>query len=122
LLCKGVRVVPQSGNIEFVKQIIAVIKPFLADKVLAELEQAPLEAIEVQSVRGYGRQKNYLDQYADTEYSRIFLPKIEIRMWVQDSRADEVVQSVTKIARTGRMGDGKIFVVPVVQYESIRNI
>lgn len=122
MLCKGVRVVPQSGNIEFVKQIIAVIKPFLADKVLAELEQAPLEAIEVQSVRGYGRQKNYLDQYADTEYSRIFLPKIEIRMWVQDSRADEVVQSVTKIARTGRMGDGKIFVVPVVQYESIRNI
>ena len=116
------RLVHESGNIDSVKQIIAVIKPFLADKVLEELEQAPLEAIEVQSVKGYGRQKNYLDQYADTEYSRIFLPKIEIRMWVQDSRADEVLESVAKIARTGRMGDGKIFVVPVVQYESVHTI
>ena len=102
------------------KQIIAIIKPFLADKVLEELEHAPLEALEVHSVKGYGRQKNYLDKYTDTEYSKIFLPKIEIRMWVEDSRAEEVVEAVSKIARTGRMGDGKLFVVPVLECYSIQ--
>lgn len=102
------------------KQIIAIIKPFLADKVLEELENAPLEALEVQSVKGFGRQKNYLDQYSESEYSQVFLPKVEIRMWVQDSRANEVLDSVAKLARTGRMGDGKIFVVPVLRCESIQ--
>lgn len=110
-----------SRYIGSVKQIIAIIKPFLADKVLEELEHAPLEALEVHSVKGYGRQKNYLDKYTDSEYSKIFLPKIEIRMWVEDSRVDEVVKSVSRIARTGRMGDGKLFVVPVVNCYSIQD-
>ena len=103
------------------KQIIAIIKPFLADKVLAELEHAPLEALEVHTVKGFGRQKNYLDQYSDSEYSQVFLPKIEIRMWVQDSRAEEVINEVSRIARTGRMGDGKLFIVPVVECYSIQD-
>lgn len=101
------------------KQIIAIVKPFLADRILEELEHAPLEALEVQNAKGYGRQKNYLDHYTETEYSRIFLPKIEIRMWVEDSRADEVLELIARLARTGRMGDGKIFVLPVVRYVSI---
>lgn len=100
------------------KQIIAIIKPFLADKVLAELDDAPLEALQVHSVKGYGRQKNYLDQYTESEYSHAFLPKVEIRMWVQDSRADEVLDLVSKSARTGRIGDGKILVVPVLRCEN----
>lgn len=104
-----------------VKQIIAILKPFLAEKVLKELEQAPLEALEVQNVKGFGRQKNYLDRYTDSEYSLTFLPKIEIRMWVQASRAEEVLKTVAEVARTGRMGDGKIFVVPVVRFESIQD-
>lgn len=103
------------------KQIIAILKPFLAEKVLKELEQAPLEALEVQNVKGFGRQKNYLDRYTDSEYSLTFLPKIEIRMWVQASRAEEVLKTVAEVARTGRMGDGKIFVVPVVRFESIQD-
>lgn len=102
-----------------VKQIIAIIKPFLADKVLAELQDAPLEALQVHSVKGYGRQKNYLDQYTESEYSHAFLPKVEIRMWVQDSRADEVLDLVSKSARTGRIGDGKILVLPVLRCETI---
>ena len=109
----------KNGHNGTVKQIIAIIKPFLAERVLEELEQAPLEALEVQSVKGFGRQKSYLDSYSETEYSHVFLPKIEIRMWVEDSRAEEVLASVSRVARTGRMGDGKIFVVPVVRFESI---
>ena len=93
----------------------------MADRVLEELENAPLEALEIQSVKGYGRQKNYLDQYTDTEYSQIFLPKIEIRLWVRDSRAEEVLESISRIARTGRMGDGKVFVVPVLDFISIQD-
>jgi nitrogen regulatory protein P-II 1 len=93
------------------KQIIAVIKPFLAEQVLEGLRLAPIEACCVREVKGYGRQKSYLDQYGDSEYSMAFLPKVEISLWVDDSRVDEVVRQVVEISRTGRMGDGKIFVL-----------
>jgi nitrogen regulatory protein PII len=94
------------------KQVIAVVKPFLAEKVLDALRRAPLEACSVREVKGYGRQKSYLDQYGDTEYSLAFLPKVEINFWVDDARSEEVVRKIVEVARTGRMGDGKIFVVP----------
>ena len=93
------------------KQIVAVVKPFLAEKVLEGLRRAPLEACSVREVKGYGRQKSYLDQYSDSEYSMAFLPKVEISLWVDDSRADEIVRRLVEVARTGRMGDGKIFVL-----------
>lgn len=96
------------------KQVIAVVKPFLAEKVLEGLKWAPLEACTIREVKGYGRQKSYLDQYGDSEYSLAFLPKVEITVWVDDSRAEEVVRRMVDIARTGRMGDGKIFVLPAV--------
>ena len=96
------------------KQIIAIIKPFLAEKVLEGLKRAPLEACSVREVKGYGRQKSYLDQYADSEYSLAFLPKVEITLWVDDSRVEEILRKIVEVARTGRMGDGKIFVVPTV--------
>lgn len=102
------------------KQIIAVVKPFLAEKVLAGLHRAPLEALSVTEVKGYGRQKSYLDQYGDTEYAQAFLPKVEITMWVDDLRVDEVVDRLVRLARTGRMGDGKIFVMPVMGFEDCR--
>jgi nitrogen regulatory protein PII len=97
-----------------VKQVIAIIKPFLAEKVLESLKRAPLEACSIREVKGYGRQKSYLDQYADSEYSLAFLPKVEITLWVDDLRVEEVVRTIVEVARTGRMGDGKIFVVPTV--------
>jgi nitrogen regulatory protein PII len=93
------------------KQIVAVVKPFLAEKVLESLRRAPLEACTVREVKGYGRQKSYLDQYSDSEYSAAFLPKVEISLWVDDTRADEIVRQLVEVARTGRMGDGKIFVL-----------
>jgi nitrogen regulatory protein PII len=97
-----------------VKEVIAVVKPFLAERVLEALKLAPLEACTVREVKGYGRQKNYLDRYGDSEYSLAFLPKVEIQMWVDDARVDEVVERVLEVARTGRMGDGKVFVMPVL--------
>lgn len=97
------------------KQIIAIVKPFLAEKVLEGLKRAPLESCSVREVKGYGRQKSYLDQYGDTEYSLAFLPKVEITLWVDDLRAEEILRKIVDVARTGRMGDGKIFMLPAAE-------
>jgi len=102
-----------------VKQVIAIVKPYLAEKVLKSLERAPLEALRVLEVKGFGRQKSCLDEYGDSEYSLAFLPKVEISLWVDDARAEELIRRIVEIARTGRIGDGKIFVLPVVSYETI---
>ena len=96
------------------KQVIAIVKPYLAEKVLDALKYAPLEACGVREVKGYGRQKSYLDEYRGSEYSLAFLPKVEITLWVDDPRVEEVVRTIVEAARTGRMGDGKIFVLPMV--------
>jgi len=93
------------------KQIIAIVKPYLAEKVLEALRRAPLEACSVREVKGYGRQKSYLDQYGDSEYSLAFVPKVEISLWVDDARVEETARKIVEVARTGRMGDGKIFVL-----------
>ena len=97
------------------KEVIAIVKPFLDERVLAALGRSPLEACTVREVKGYGRQKNYLDQYGESDYSQAFLPKVEISMWVEDHRVDEVVDRVVAVARTGRMGDGKVFVMPAAE-------
>ena len=94
------------------KEVIAVVKPFLAERVLAALDRAPVEAYTVREVKGFGRQKNYLDQYGESEYSQAFLPKVEISIWVEDMWVAEVVDRLVAVARTGRMGDGKVFVLP----------
>jgi nitrogen regulatory protein PII len=101
------------------KQIIAIVKPFLVEKILDALRRAPLEAVSVAEVKGMGKQKSYLDRYADSEYDRTFLPKVEITLWVDDRRAEEVARKIVEVARTGRMGDGKIFVLPAEPYEAV---
>jgi len=105
-----------------VKQVIAIVKPFLAEKVLEGLKRAPLEALNVREVKGWGRQKSYLEEYGETEFSVAFLPKVEITMWVDDARVDEIIRKIVDVARTGRMGDGKIFVVPGDSYEKAIDI
>ena len=95
------------------KQVIAIVKPFLVEQILDSLRRAPLEACSVREVKGFGRQKSYLDQYTDSsEYSLAFLPKVEISLWVDDARVEEIIRKIVEVARTGRMGDGKIFVLP----------
>ena len=101
------------------KQIIAVVKPYLAEKVVEALRRAPLEALAVREVRGYGRQKNYLEEYGQSEYALAFLPKVEIEAWVDDARVAEVIERIGQVAHTGRMGDGKIFVLPIGRFENI---
>jgi nitrogen regulatory protein P-II 1 len=102
-----------------VKQIVAIVKPYLAEKILESLKRAPVEALTVREVKGFGRQKSYLDEYGDTEYSLAFLPKVEIELWADDSRVEEIVRKIVEIGRTGRMGDGKIFVLPVTGFTNI---
>ena len=93
------------------KQIIAIVKPFLVEKILDGLRYAPLEALSVREVKGHSRQKSYLDHYTDSEYAHAFLSKVEITMWVDDTRSEEILRKVVEIARTGRLGDGKLFVL-----------
>ena len=96
------------------KEVVAIVKPYMVEKVLEALKYAPLEACAVREVKGYGRQKSYLDEYRGSEYALAYLPKVEITLWVDDLRVEEVVRTIVEIARTGRMGDGKIFVLPTL--------
>lgn len=102
-----------------VKQVIAIVRPTLAEKVIEGLKRAPLEALHVREVKGYGRQKSYLAEYDENEFAMAFLPKVEISMWVDDTRVDEIVRRIVEIARSGRMGDGKIFVLPGAAFENV---
>ncbi|GAB6184825.1 P-II family nitrogen regulator [Thermopirellula anaerolimosa] len=93
------------------RQIVAIVRPFVAERVLESLRNAPVEAITVCEVKGFGRQKHYLEEYRGGVYAFAFLPKVEITLWVDDLRAEEVMRMVVQQARSGRMGDGKVFVV-----------
>ncbi|MCA9103067.1 MAG: P-II family nitrogen regulator [Pirellulales bacterium] len=99
------------------KQIIAIVRPYLAEEILEGLRRAPLEACTVREVKGYGRQKSYLDEYGDSDFSLAFLPKVEISLWVDDTRVDETIRRIVEISRTGRMGDGKIMVLPATAFD-----
>ncbi len=93
------------------KQLTIVVKPFRAEAVLRGIADLDVIACVVQEAKGYSRQKGYLDRYVGSEYSMAFLPKVEISVWVSDDKAEEVAHRISKSARTGRIGDGKIFVV-----------
>ncbi|MFM8324664.1 MAG: P-II family nitrogen regulator [Pirellulaceae bacterium] len=92
------------------KQVVAVVRPFLAEKVLDAIQPLELKAINVREVKGFGRQKSYLDRYSDGEYALTFLPKVEITLWIEDHLVQEAIDHIAAAARIGRMGDGKIFV------------
>ena len=95
------------------KQLTIVIKPFRAEAVLRAISESEVIACVVREAKGYSRQKGYLDRYVGSEYSMAFLPKVEISVWVSDGRAQEVADKIVRAARTGRIGDGKIFVADV---------
>jgi nitrogen regulatory protein PII len=83
--------------------------------VVASIADNQVEEISIREVKGYGRQKNYLDQYGENEYSLAFVPKVEISIWVQDEQVDSIIEQIVSVSRTGRLGDGKIIVIPVVE-------
>jgi nitrogen regulatory protein P-II 1 len=102
------------------KQIVAVIKPFKLDEVREGLSEIGITGLTVTEVRGFGRQKGHTELYRGAEYVVDFLPKVRLEVVVQDERVEEVLDSIIKSARTGKIGDGKIFVLPVEQVVRIR--
>jgi nitrogen regulatory protein PII len=95
------------------KMLTIIVKPFRAEAVLRALAEMDVTSCVVREVKGYSRQKNYLDRYLGSEYSMAFLPKVEITVCVSSNRVEAVADTIAGIARTGRMGDGKLFVQPL---------
>ena len=93
------------------KQFAIVVKPFRAEAVLRTIAELDVISCVVREAKGYSRQKGYLDRYVGSEYSMAFLPKVEIIVSVADDRAEEAADRIVRAARTGRIGDGKVFVL-----------
>lgn len=102
------------------KLVTAVIKPFKLDAVREALEKAGVHGLTVAEVKGFGRQKGHTELYRGIEYVVDFLPKIRIDVAVRDEELDAVVASIVAAARTGAVGDGKIFVTPLEEVVRIR--
>jgi len=103
-----------------VKIIMAIIKPFKLDEVRDALTAVGVHGMTVTEVKGYGRQKGHTEIYRGTEYAVSFLPKLKIEVAVAASQAEKVVDAVTAAAKTGQIGDGKIFVFDLEQAVRIR--
>ena len=102
------------------KKVEAIIKPFKLDDVKDRLGEIGVQGITVSEVKGFGRQKGHTELYRGAEYVVDFLPKIKIEVVVPDDMGEDVVEAVVEAARTGRIGDGKVFVVPVEEAVRIR--
>ena len=102
------------------KKIEAVIKPFKLDEVREALSDVGITGLTVTEVKGFGRQKGHTELYRGAEYVVDFLPKVKIEIVVNDEQADPAIDAIIKAARTGKIGDGKIFVMPVEQVVRIR--
>jgi nitrogen regulatory protein PII len=102
------------------KQIVAVIKPFKLDDVREALSETGVHGLTVTEVKGFGRQKGHTELYRGAEYVVDFLPKIRIDIAVTDDAVDTVIEAVLASARTGKVGDGKIFVSPLEHVVRIR--
>ncbi len=98
---------------EDVKKIEAIIKPFKLDEVKEALHEVGVSGITVTEAKGFGRQKGHTELYRGAEYVVDFLPKVKLEVVVEDGLADRVVEAIAAAAQTGRIGDGKIFVIPV---------
>jgi nitrogen regulatory protein P-II 2 len=94
------------------KLLTLVVRPFRAEAVLSAIADLDVISCVVREAKGYSRQKGYLDRYVGSEYSMAFLPKVEITVCVSDDRAEEVADRIARAARTGRIGDGKVLVLP----------
>jgi nitrogen regulatory protein P-II 1 len=102
------------------KKIEAIVKPFKLDEVKEALQGIGIQGMTVTEVKGFGRQKGHTELYRGAEYVVDFLPKIKIELVVADELADKAVSAITEAANTGRIGDGKIFVIAVEEAIRIR--
>jgi len=102
------------------KKIEAIIKPFKLDEVREALSEIGVSGLTVAEVKGFGRQKGHTELYRGAEYVVDFLPKIKVELIIADSLVDRAIDAIVKAARTGKIGDGKIFVTSVEQVVRIR--
>ena len=102
------------------KKIEAIIKPFKLDEVKEALNSLGIKGMTVTEVKGYGRQKGHTEIYRGAEYVVDFIPKVKMEVVVQEEQVDQVIDSILKVARTGKIGDGKIFVLPVERVIRVR--
>lgn len=102
------------------KQVVAIIKPFKLDEVRESLAEIGVQGMTVSEVKGFGRQKGHTELYRGAEYVVDFLPKMKIECVVDDALVDLTIDAIMKAARTNKIGDGKIFVMPVEEVIRIR--
>ena len=102
------------------KMVEAIIKPFKLDEIKDALTKAGIQGMTVSEVKGFGRQKGHTELYRGAEYSVDFLPKMKIEVLVPDDKAQQVVEVIAQVGRTGKIGDGKIFVTAVEEVIRIR--
>jgi nitrogen regulatory protein P-II 1 len=105
---------------QFMKKIEAIIKPFKLDEVKEALQELGLQGLTVVEVKGFGRQKGHTELYRGAEYVVDFLPKLKLEVVVGNDQLDAAVEAITNAARTGRIGDGKIFVSEIANVVRIR--
>lgn len=103
------------------KKIEAIIQPFKLEQVKDALKSIGIDGMTISEVRGHGRQKGHKEVYRGQEYNVDLLPKVKLEMVITDDRIDEVISKLTAAARTGKIGDGKVFVYDVAQAVRIRN-
>jgi len=115
---RGARVRIYRGAV--MKKIEAVVKPFKLDEVREALSEIGVTGLTVTEVKGFGRQKGHTELYRGAEYVVDFLPKVKVEVVVPDTLADQAIEAIVKSARTGKIGDGKIFVTTVEQVVRIR--
>jgi len=102
------------------KMVMAIIKPFKLEEVRQALDGLGIEGLTVTEVKGYGRQKGHTEIYRGAEYEVSFIPKVKIEIVVTTEMAEKVVEAISNSAKTGQIGDGKIFVSPIEQTVRIR--
>ena len=102
------------------KLITAIVKPFKLDEIRDSLSEVGIMGLTITEVKGFGRQKGHTELYRGSEYTEDFLPKTKIEVAVKDEEADSVIEAITKVANTGKIGDGKIFVSSLDQVVRIR--
>ena len=102
------------------KKIEAIIKPFKLDDVKEALNEIGIQGLTVSEVKGYGRQKGHKEIYRGAEYVVDFIPKVKVEIIVESARVDQVAETIRTAANTGKIGDGKIFILPVEQVIRVR--
>jgi nitrogen regulatory protein P-II 1 len=102
------------------KLVVGIVKPFKLDDVKEKLKEIGVQGVTVTDVQGFGRQRGHTEVYRGAEYTIDFVPKVKIEVLVDDGQADTVVQGLMEAAKTGKIGDGKVWVVPVESVHRIR--